>query len=99
MSISPLLAQQSPNVTFRGKISKPLSRSVSFNLTRGEFDYRGETITLPLTANNSFVLKTTANPIMRLSFSHGPGEIAVTLNTWIFEPGDDITMTVDAKNF
>ena len=99
LAISPLLAQQSPNVTFRGKISNPLSRSVSFNLTRGEVDYRGETITLPLAADNSFVLKTTANPITRLNFSHGPDETAVTLNTWILEPGDDITMTVDAKNF
>ncbi len=99
LAVSPLLAQESPNVVFRGKISNPLSRSVSINLTRGELDYRGETITLPLAADNSFVLKTTANPITRLNFSHGPDETAVSLNTWILEPGDDISMTVDAKNF
>ncbi len=97
--ISPLLAQQSPNVIFRGKISNPLSRSVSFNLTRGELDYQGETVTLPLATDNSFVLKTTANPITRVNFSHGPDETAVSLNTWILEPGDDILMAVDAKNF
>jgi peroxiredoxin len=99
LAISPLLAQQLPNVTFRGKISNPLSRSVSFNLTRGELNYQGESITLPLAADNSFVLKTTANPITRLRFWHGPEETSVGFDSWILEPDDDITMTVDAKNF
>ncbi|TAE21338.1 MAG: AhpC/TSA family protein [Cytophagales bacterium] len=92
-------ATAQPNVTIRGKITNPLSRSVTFSLTRGELEYKSEETILVLDKNNAFSFTTRVDPIARLGFRHGPDSLGASFDIWILEPGDDVTMTADAHNF
>jgi peroxiredoxin len=89
----PALAQN--NVTIRGKILNPVEPKVTIRLERGNLS-EPESFTLDLDKANGFVFSTKVDTLARFYLTHGPTH---RIDTWILEPGDDVAMTTDAKDF
>jgi thiol-disulfide isomerase/thioredoxin len=89
------IADAQYNVTIKGKITNPADTKVTFTIWKGEMS-EAENITLNLDKANSFVFTTKIDDLARMNFNHGTDN---SINWWIIEPNDEVTMTFDSKSF
>ncbi len=89
------IASAQNNVTIKGKITNPADTKVTFTITKGEMG-EPENITINLDKTNSFAFATKIGDMARMNFNHGTEN---SINWWILEPNDEVSMTFDSKNF
>jgi peroxiredoxin len=92
------IAHAQNNVTIRGTVTNPIDKTVKFFLSKSKYD-PAEEIALTLDKKKSFVFTCRVDDMARINFRHGGENSDNAFHTWIVEPGDDVTMTFDAKSF
>ena len=88
------------NFKISGKIKNPTARTISITITPTGQD--PQTQIIKLDATDSFVFTTTLTDVAYMNFilgEDGDYKTGVSMFVRIIEPGDDLTMNLDAKNY